>query len=123
MHQQYKDRAGFLFVYIREAHPDDEWQLGVNRRDSVVLAQPSTHSGRKTVAQRCSRALKLTMPCVVDDMNNTVDNAYAGWPERLFVVDAEGRIAYAGTQGPFGFEPNDIRKWLRKNLGRPRAGN
>lgn len=123
MYQQYKDRAEFLFVYIREAHPDDEWQLGANRRDSVVLAQPSTFSGRKTVAQRCSRALKLTMPCVVDDMNNTVDNAYAGWPERLFIIDADGRIAFAGTQGPFGFKPNDVRKWLRKNLGRPRVGN
>lgn len=60
------------------------------------------------------------MPGVVDDMKNTVDNLYAGWPERLFVVDVEGRIAYAGKQGPFGFEPDEVRKWLRKNLGAPK---
>ena len=107
-------------VYIREAHPEDEWQLETNTSDGVVLAQPTTFSQRRTVADRCSVALRLTMPVVVDDMNNTVDNAYAAWPERLFVVDTDGLIAYAGTQGPFGFDPKHVRKWLRKNLGPPR---
>ena len=120
MYEKYKDRVAFLFVYIREAHPDDEWQVGDNCRDSVVFAQPTTLANRKEVAKRCSTALKLTMPCLVDEMDNRVDEAYAAWPERLFVVDADGRIAYAGGQGPFGFEPKHIRKWLRKNVGRAR---
>ena len=50
------------------------------------------------------------MPCVVDDIANTVDEAYAGWPERLFVVE-NGRIVYAGAQGPFGLEPDAVDKW------------
>ena len=51
-------------------------------------------------------------------MDNTVDNAYAGWPERLFVVDQDGRIAYAGKQGPWGFKTEHVRKWLRENVGK-----
>ena len=120
MYEAYKDRVAFLFVYIREAHPDDEWQLGANRTDSVVFAQPTTLGIRQDVAQSCSMALKLTMPCLADDMDNRVDDAYAAWPERLFVVDADGRIAYAGGQGPWGFTPKHIRKWLRRNVGRAR---
>ena len=119
MFQQYGDRAAFLFSCITEAHPDDEWQLGVNRRDSVVFEQPTTLKKRREAAQGCSKALRLSMPCVVDDMENSVDNAYAGWHERLFVVDTQGRIAYAGKQGPFGFNPAEVQKWLRRNLGRP----
>lgn len=121
MYEAYKDRVAFLFVYIREAHADDEWQLGSNRRDSVVFAQPTTLGKRQEVARSCSTALELTMPCLVDEMDNRVDDAYAGWPERLFVVDAEGRIAFAGGQGPFGFEPKQVRRWLRRNVGRARS--
>lgn len=117
MYLDYGDRAEFLFVYIREAHADDEWQLGSNRRDSVVFAQPTTFGKRQEVAASCSTALKLTMPCVVDAMDNSVDEAYAAWPERLFIVDVDGRIAYAGGQGPWGFEPKHVGKWLRRNVG------
>ncbi len=113
----YEDRVAFLFVYIQEAHADDEWQLDSNRRDSVVFAQPTSFLSRREVATRCSRKLKLTMPYLVDDMQNTVDNAYAGWPERLFVVDKDGRIAYAGKQGPWGFKPEHVSDWLSKNVG------
>jgi hypothetical protein len=60
------------------------------------------------------------MPCVVDDMDDTADNAYAAWPERLFVVGADGRIAYAGGQGPFGFSPEEVGRWLREHVGPPR---
>lgn len=116
LYETHKDRAEFLFVYIREAHPSDEWQMDVNLRDKVVFEQPITFDARQKVAQSCSTALKLTMPCVVDDMNNTVDDAYAAWPERLFVVDTEGRIAFAGAQGPFGFKPDELGAWLDKHL-------
>ncbi len=117
MYQQYRDRAEFLFVYIREAHPRDEWHLEVNESDRVVVAQPTTFDERQEVAQVCAEALTLTMRCVVDDMDNTCDSAYAGWPERLFVIE-NGRIAYAGAQGPFGFEPEALAEWLRRHMGR-----
>jgi len=120
MHRAYEDRVAFLFVYIREAHPDDEWQLDSNRDDDVVLVQPATFGERREVAETCSTSLALTMPCVVDDIDDRVDDAYAGWPERLFVVDTDGRIAYRGTQGPFGFEPDEVTAWLRRHVGPPR---
>ena len=30
---------------------------------------------------------------------------WGAWPERLFLVDTEGNVAYAGQQGPWGFFP------------------
>lgn len=38
--------------------------------------------------------------------------AYAGWPERLVIVDVEGKIAYTGAPGPWGFKPSELEQWL-----------
>lgn len=116
MYDEFEDKAQFLLIYIREAHPSDEWQTDSNVDQGVVLAQPTTFDERRQVAQSCSTALSLSMTCLVDDMNDTADKAYAAWPERLFVIDTHGTIAYAGAQGPFGFEPDHVAQWLRDNV-------
>jgi hypothetical protein len=115
--QRYGDRVQFILIYIREAHPSDEWWLDSNKQADVNFAQPTSFEERQELAQSCSVALGLSMPCVVDDMQNSTDEAYASWPERLFVVDANGRIAYAGKQGPFGFEPEEVAAWLDEHVG------
>jgi hypothetical protein len=86
----------------------------------VVLEQPATPDRRSEVARSCATALRLTMPCVVDDIDNRVDNAYAAWPERLFVVDAGGRIAFASGPGPWGFNPARLAEWLNEHVGKRR---
>ena len=91
-----------------------------NVKDGVVYPEPKKFDERKDIAKTSCTQLKLSLPCVIDDMENTVDNAYAGWPERMFVVDAGGKIAYAGKQGPFGFKPDEVKTWLEKNVGPPK---
>ena len=108
----------FLFVYIREAHPTDEWQMDENVKEGVLFAQATTHTERTTVATACRKALELTMPVIVDGIDDRVDNAYAGWPERIFAVDAAGRVAYAAKQGPWGFKPDELGVWLESNVGK-----
>jgi hypothetical protein len=48
----------------------------------------------------------------VDDIHNTAMACYAAWPERIYVIDTAGRIAYKGGLGPFYFEPEDVRDVL-----------
>lgn len=117
MYRKYQDRVAFLFVYIREAHPSDEWQMPSNVSENVVFAQPVALSQRRVAAQDCCQRMDISMPTVVDEMDDRVDNAYAGWPERLFIIDADGRVAYAGAQGPWGFKPDEVERWLRRNVG------
>ncbi len=61
-------------------------------------------------------ALKLSVPTVIDQEDNRVNIAYAGWPDRMYVVGVDGRIAYRGGQGPGGFKPAEVESWLTKNL-------
>lgn len=65
--------------------------------------------------------LKLTLPAVIDGADNKVNIAYAGWPERLYVVGTDGKIAYKGAQGPKGFKIAEVEKWLKEN-GKAVAG-
>jgi hypothetical protein len=43
-------------------------------------------------------------------------------PDRLYVVDAEGKIAFRGEQGPMGFKPEQMEPRLREVLGLPKEG-
>jgi hypothetical protein len=94
--------------------------MDANVTEGVLYAQPKTYNERKIVAGSCSTKLNLSMPVLVDEIDNRVDNLYAGWPERIFIVDRNGAIAYAGKQGPFGFKPHEAREWLEKNVGQPK---
>ena len=116
MYQRFSEDAGFLFVYIHEAHPEGGWQLDVNKKDDVVFEKADTWSQRQAVARKCCKRLKLSLPTVVDELDNRVDELYAGWPERMFVIDRDGRIAYTGAQGPWGFKPDEAERALKKLL-------
>jgi len=90
-----------------------------NEEEGVDFEDPKTLDERREAARGCVAALPLRMTCVVDDLEDTVDALYAGWPERLFVIERGGKIAVAGKKGPFGFEPEEVERWLRRNVGGP----
>jgi len=92
-----------LVVYIREAHPSDEWQVEVNEREGVVFAQPKSFDQRVEVAHACALRLELSISTLIDDMENSTDQKYYALPDRLYLVGTDGRIAYRGAPGPFGF--------------------
>jgi type I thyroxine 5'-deiodinase len=101
-----------VFVYIAEAHATDGWQMQSNLDEGVLVANHATLEDRFAAARLGAERLALTMPVLVDDMDDAVSNAFAAWPERIYVVDAEGRIAYSGGPGPFEFDPNDATEAL-----------
>ena len=41
-------------------------------------------------------------------MENSVEEAYAGWPTRLYLVGTDGKVVYAGGMGPYGFSPKAL---------------
>ena|SRR5688572_6208747 len=116
MHAAWSDRVDFLTVYVKEAHPTDEWQVPVNESDGVCYAQPRTLDDRLAIARDFVTRFGWTLPLVVDRMENPAEDAYAAWPERLYVVGADGRIAYKGAMGPDGFDPEQVEAWLRAHV-------
>lgn len=46
------------------------------------------------------------------DIRNTANACYAAWPERLYVIGTDGRIAYKGGMGPFEFDTDELEQFL-----------
>jgi type I thyroxine 5'-deiodinase len=105
-------------VYIQEAHPIDAWQIPSNERDRVLFTDPKTLDERTQVAGLCVRNLKIDLPAVIDGPDNAAERAYTGWPDRLYVIDRDGRVAYKSAPGPFGFKPAEMALALDRVVGR-----
>lgn len=101
-------------VYISEAHPSDLWQTESNIRDKVVFASPRDADERTSIAGICVRKLGLKFSAVVDEFGNSTERAYTGWPDRLYLIDSQGRIAYKSKAGPFGFRPDELAAALAR---------
>jgi alkylhydroperoxidase family enzyme/thiol-disulfide isomerase/thioredoxin len=112
LYRRYKDRANFVMVYVREAHPTDGWRMLSNERAEVRLDQPKSFEERVGVAQTCQRKLGFDMPFVVDTIDDAVGGMYSGMPSRLYVIDRDGKVAYKSGRGPFGFKPAEMEQAL-----------
>jgi peroxiredoxin len=114
LYEKYGDKVTFLVVYITEAHPSDVWQMQSNIKDSVVFASPKDETERASVAGSCVRKLGIKIPAVVDEFGNSTEQNYTAWPDRLYVIDRGGRVAYKSKPGPFGFSADALEKSLTK---------
>ncbi|MFI5459092.1 MAG: deiodinase family protein [Isosphaerales bacterium] len=112
LYRMYKDRATFVMIYVREAHPTDGWIEESNDRVGVSLRQPRTYNERVSVAQTCGKRLGLGFPMLVDTIDDAVGARYSGMPSRLYLIDTDGKVAYKSGRGPFGFKPAELEHSL-----------
>ncbi len=112
LHAMYEDRATFVMVYVREAHPTDGWQMESNDRVGVTLSQPKTYAERVGVAKTCVSRLGFDFPVLVDTMDDAVGACYSGMPSRMYLIDSDGKVAFKSGRGPFGFKPAELEQSL-----------
>lgn len=121
MVENFADVANFAVVYIEEAHPEERGHFAGNYPISTHTSMES----RFTAASTLSSALhKLTVdeglervadiPFLVDTMEDEASRQFGAMPERLVIIGSDGRIAYDGFMGPFGYRLEDVEDWLTK---------
>ena len=103
-------------MYIQEAHPVDLWQVSSNVKDGVLFSSPQTSGERVETAETCVVKLAIKMPALVDGIDNRIERAYTGWPDRLYVIGTDGRVRYKSAPGPFGFSTADLSQHLGQML-------
>lgn len=116
LRKKYRNEAEFAIVYIKEAHPGDEWQVDSNTEGDIVYNQPNTFEARMDLAKTFIDKMDVETLTLVDDIQNTAMACYAAWPERFYVIDTDGTIAYKGDMGPFGFKPEEVESYLEERL-------
>jgi hypothetical protein len=105
---------------VREAHPADGWAIERNELEGVFVDQPRSYFERVELAAKTADLLGLSMPVLVDGLDDAVESAYAAWPDRIFVIDRDRRVLYAGEHGPWGFKPHRAERVLRRYATRGR---
>lgn len=126
LYREYQDRVQFLMIYIREAHPTDGWWLGGGifgklirfyaPKTATEIVDPQSIEERRAVAGQCEEALKYGVRTYVDEMDDPVSKAYAAKPTRLYLVGVDGRVAYVGGLGPYGFKPAELKTAIDQYL-------
>ena len=114
---KYKDDVEFMCIYIREAHSDDGWRVQSNLDENIIYNEPTSDDERTEVAAACQIAMDLEMPYYIDGIDNGVEEKYLSLPMRLYLVGADGKIAYTGDRGPFGFNMDTWVEAIEEVLG------
>lgn len=52
------------------------------------------------------------MPVLVDEMDDRAGRAYNAKPDRLYIIDRQGKVTYRGGPGPFGYNPSEMEQTL-----------
>ena len=108
IYQAHRESVEFFVVYVQEAHPTDGWQVESNVQEGVLFSQHRSYGERESVAQSCSIDLQIGLPIIIEEMDNAIDEIYGAAPERLYLVDVDGNVAYHGGAGPHFF---DLDEW------------
>ena len=126
LYKQYHERVQFLTIYIREAHPIDGWWMGRRLTKGITKKffpqaslehyDPKTIEERRAVAGECETALQYGIRTYVDEMEDAVNNAYAAWPTRLYLVGLDGKVVYGGGLGPYDFKPAKLKAAIENYL-------
>ena len=112
MFEEFGSRVTFFVVYIAEAHPQDGWQLPVNESDGVCFLKARTFEERRATARLCTESLGLTIPTLVDGLDDAASETFSAWPERIYIVGTDGCVSYRGGPGPYEFDPEEARRHL-----------
>jgi hypothetical protein len=104
----------FIVIYTLEAHPcgvnspytNREWTMRASwDAAGNPLGQPAAYAARVAMARQCASELGVSIPVLVDGMDNAVWCAYGGAPNNAYFIEQDGRIsAKHGWYQPAGME-------------------
>ena len=105
-------------MYVQEAHPSDGWQMPINVEENVIYRQHQSYDEREETAAACSLGLDIKLPMLIEEMDDAVDYGYGAAPERLYLIDTDGLVAYHGGAGPHFFNVDEWEQAIEACLAK-----
>ena len=115
--EAWREKVTFVVVYIREAHPEEGWVVTPNRAEGILVNDPTNTDERVEVAAACAINLEIRIPVLVDEVDDEIAQAYGALPDRLYLIDQNGTVAYQGEPGPWGFDPAGLESAIVRLTG------
>jgi hypothetical protein len=121
MHTKYGNSVQFIMIYIIEAHPvgsvcpytGEVWTTSASTdKGGNPLTQPSTYQERVAQSKRMVQELGITIPLLIDEMDNPIWCTYGPAPNIAYLIGKNGKII--AKQG--WYEPQLMQKAIEKYL-------
>jgi hypothetical protein len=113
--EKYFLKIKFLFIYITEAHADDEWPIG----SSIQIKQPKTNQQRIYAVNQFIQATQWNqqlIPIYVDFIQNQFDEIYAAWPVRFYIMK-QNQILHIAEPDNASYDMFDLQKKIEQAIG------
>jgi len=101
LYVEYGDRIHFIIIYIIEAHPigspspysGREWPSSASTdTEDNPRTQPMTYQERVYVASEMIQEIGITVPVLIDEIDNRVWCTYGPAPDIAYLIDRDGII-------------------------------
>jgi hypothetical protein len=113
LHQSHGDHIEFLFVHIRDAYQ----HLPAERRD---FGKNRENADRRQQIHEDMEQHHLALPCLLDRADGEVEMRYQAFPNRLLLINRDGRIAfdYRGISGTT-VSWDEVERWMQAEQTAP----
>ncbi len=101
-------KASFYILYTSEAHAVGDWEVDRNKDEKILVEQPKTETERQSLAKQAASTLNITVPILIDEMDNAVAQAYGLAPNGAVVIGRDGAV----VARQHWFEPMSLRQQL-----------
>jgi hypothetical protein len=85
-------KADVYLVYTKEMHPAGGWDSTRNELDHVSVQEAQTMDEKEMAARHCRAVLRLNMPVLVDDLEDSATTAFGTFPDGAVVINRDGTI-------------------------------
>jgi Flp pilus assembly protein TadD len=118
LHGRFGERARFILVYIREAHPvgDGSWPSTINEREGISLPEARSEAERGAHAALSRQRLAIPYEATVDGMDGLLETAFGAFPSHAFVIDAQGKVTFATALSEESLRPDALEAALEAAL-------
>ncbi len=84
----------FIIIYTKEAHAIDTGRVGRSSYDEQgnPIYEPQTYDERIALAHKTITAEGITVPVLVDEMDNAVWHTYGPAPDIAYLIGTDGKI-------------------------------
>ncbi len=122
MYAMYGEQVHFIIIYTIEAHPTGsvcpysgrEWTTPASTdKEGNPLTQPATYEERVAQTTRMIQELQITVPVLIDEMDNPVWCTYGPAPNIAYLIDIDGTILK--KQG--WYQPESMETAIDAHLG------
>jgi hypothetical protein len=101
LYAKYGDRIHFIIIYIIDPHPigspspysGREWPSSASTdTEGNPRTQPTTYQERLALASEMIQEIEITMPVLIDEIDNPVWCTYGPAPDIAYLIDRNGII-------------------------------